>query len=290
MRKILISIVVVLCAALVVACSNSKSEKKAVELQNDNDTANVEGVDTLADFEYDENTYEINGITFHIYEASDGDEEYESSASLTLPVPNGDKVLEKILRQVLRDDIDINDIQGYLDKTYAPEAAPAAQSGDEEEEEIKASTIWRIEPVLVLDKYLVMEVVDGYMDQFMAHHDILQSTIVFDRTTGDIMTRDDMFDEDADWLKIARKFRESANEDLGEFDGSDFADPDGFLIDEVFNRGDFYFNDDSLFFVYGPYEINYAFGFDVKMGVSKEWIKPYMNKEDYLYKYWFRNK
>ena len=281
---------VVLCAALVVACSNSNSEKKAVELQNDNDTANVEGVDTLADFEYDENTYEINGITFHIYEASDGDEEYESSASLTLPVPNGDKVLEKILRQVLREDIDINDIQGYLDKTYAPVEAPAAKSGDDDEEEIKASTIWRIEPVLVLDKYLVMEVVDGYMDQFMAHHDILQSTIVFDRTTGEIMTRDEMFDEDADWLKIARKFRESANEDLGEFDGSDFADPDGFLIDEVFNRGDFYFNDDSLFFVYGPYEINYAFGFDVKMGVSKEWIKPYMNKENYLYKYWFGNK
>ena len=288
MRKFIIP--VVLCAALVVACSNSNSEKKAVELQNDNDTANVEGVDTLADFEYDENTYEINGITFHIYEASDGDEEYESSASLTLPVPNGDKVLEKILHQVLRDDIDINDIQGYLDKTYAPEAAPAAKSGDDDEEEIKASTIWRIEPVLVLDKYLVMEVVDGYMDQFMAHHDILQSTIVFDRTTGDIMTRDEMFDDDADWLKIARKFRESANEELGEFDGSDFADPDGFLIDEVFNRGDFYFNDDSLFFVYGPYEINYAFGFDVKMGVSKEWIKQYMNKEDYLYKYWFGNK
>lgn len=290
MRKILISIVVVLCASLAVACSNSNSEKKTAELQNANDTANVEEVDTLVDFEYDEYTYELNGITFHTYEASDGDEEYESSASLTLPVPNGDKVLEKILRQVLRDDIDINDIQGYLDKTYAPVEAPAAQSSDDDEEEIKASTIWRIEPVLVLDKYLVMEVVDGYMDQFMAHHDILQSTIVFDRTTGDIMTRDDMFDEDADWLKIARKFRESANEELGEFDGSDFADPDGFLVDEVFNRGDFYFNDDSLFFVYGPYEINYAFGFDVKMGVSKEWIKPYMNKEDYLYKYWFRNK
>lgn len=287
MRKILISIVVVLGAVL--ACSNSNSEKKTAELQNANDTANVEEVDTLADFEYDENTYEINGITFHIYMASDGDEEYESSASLTLPVPNGDKVLEKILRQVLREDIDINDIQGYLDKTYAPVEAPAAKS-DDDEEEIKASTIWRIEPVLVLDKYLVMEVVDGYMDQFMAHHDILQSTIVFDRTTGEIKTRDEMFDEDADWLKIARKFRESANEDLGEFDGSDFADPDGFLIDEVFNRGDFYFNDDSLFFVYGPYEINYAFGFDVKMGVSKAWIKPYMNKEDYLYKYWFGNK
>ena len=284
MRKILIPIVVF---AAVIACSNSTSDKKTVGLLNDNDTANVEEVDTLADFEYDGDTYELNGITFHTYEASDGDEEYESSASLTLPVPNGDKVLEKILRQVLRDDIDINDIQGYLDKTYAPVEASAAKSGDDDEEEIKASTIWRIEPVLVLDKYLVMEVVDGYMDQFMAHHDIMQSTIVFDRTTGDIMTRDGMFNEDADWLKIARKFRESANEDLGEFDGSDFADPDGFLIDEVFNRGDFYFDNDSLFFVYGPYEINYAFGFDVKMGVSKKWIKPYMDKENYLYKYWF---
>ena len=227
MRKFIIP--VVLCAALAVACGNSNSEKKTAELQNDNDTANVEEVDTLADFEYDENTYEINGITFHTYMASDGDEEYESSASLTLPVPNGDKVLEKILRQVLREDIDINDIQGYLDMTYAPVEATATKSDDDEEEEIKASTIWRIEPVLVLDKYLVMEVVDGYMDQFMAHHDILQSTIVFYRATGEIMTRDEMFDEDADWLKIARKFRESANEELGEFDGSDFADPDGFL-------------------------------------------------------------
>ena len=290
MRSFLIQAVVVVGAAIAVACGNSISAKKDVDLHSDTAKIEIEEVDTLAELEYDEDTYELNGITFHTYMASDGDEEYESSASLTLPVPNGDKVLEKILRQVLREDIDINDIQGYLDKTYAPEAASAAKSGDEDEEEIKASTIWRIEPVLVLDKYLVMEVVDGYMDQFMAHHDILQSTIVFDRTTGEIMTRDEMFAEDADWLKIARKFRESANEELGEFDGSDFADPDGFLIDEVFNRGDFYFNDDSLFFVYGPYEINYAFGFDVKMGVSKEWIKPYMNKEDYLYKYWFGKK
>lgn len=287
MRKILIPIIIVLSAVYFVACNNSNAAKKDAVLQNNNDTASIEEVDTLADLDIDEDTYELNGITFHTYKASDGDEEYESFAELTLPVPNGDKVLEKILRHLLLEEIDINNIQGYLDKTYAPEETPAAKSGDDEEEEIKASTIWRIEPVLVLDKYLVMETVDGYMDQFMAHHDIMQSTIVFDRTTGEVMTRDDMFDEDADWLKIARKFRESANEDLGEFDGSDFADPDGFLVDEIFNRGDFYFNDDSLFFVYGPYEINYAYGFDVKMGVSKQWIKPYMNKENYLYKYWF---
>ena len=39
-----------------------------------------------------------------------------------------------------------------------------------------------------------------------------------------------------------------------------------------------------------PYEINYAYGFDVKMGVSKSWIKPYMEKDNWLYKYWFVKK
>jgi len=282
MRKLLIPTVIIIGAALSVACGNSTSEKKDAEPQNDTAKNQIEDVDTLADIEYDEDVYEMNGVAFKTYEASDGKDDYESFASLTLPVPNGDKVMEEILQQLVGNDVDINNIQAYIDKMFAPE-----ENAEDDEDDIQVSTVWRIEPVLVLDKYIVMETADGYMDNYMAHHNISQSTIVFDRATGEIMTRDEMFDEDADWLKIARKFRESANEELGEFDGSGFDDPDGFLVDEVFNRGDFYFTNDSLFFVYGPYEINYAYGFDVKMGVSKEWIKPYMNKEDYLYKYWF---
>ena len=288
MRKILISAVIVLGAVIVVACGNSNSAKKDVEPQGD--TAKIEMeevVDALADIEFDEDTYELNGVAFKTYEASDGDGEYASSASLTLPVPNGDKVMEKILQQLVGEGADINNIQAYLDKMFSPEEK--AKEADDDDD-LQVSTVWNINPVLVLDKYLVMETADGYMDNYMAHYNITQSTIVFDRTTGDIMSRDGMFKEDSDWLKMARKFRESANEDLGEFDGSDFEDPDGFLIDEVFGRGDFYFTDDSLFFVYGPYEINYAYGFDVKMGVSKEWIKPYMEKENWLYKYWFVKK
>ncbi|MBQ2351684.1 MAG: DUF3298 domain-containing protein, partial [Bacteroidales bacterium] len=276
MRKILISAVIVLGAVIVVACGNSNSAKKDVEPQGD--TAKIgmeEVVDTLADIEFDEDTYELNGVAFKTYEASDGDGEYASSASLTLPVPNGDKVMEKILQQLVGEDADINNIQAYLDKMFSPEEK--AKDADDDDD-LQVSTVWNINPVLVLDKYLVMETADGYMDNYMAHYNITQSTIVFDRTTGEIMSRDGMFKEDSDWLKMARKFRDSANEDLGEFDGSEFEDPDGFLIDEVFGRGDFYFTDDSLFFVYGPYEINYAYGFDVKMGVSKEWIKPYMEK------------
>jgi hypothetical protein len=246
-----------------------------------------EVVDTLADIEFDEDTYELNGVAFKTYEASDGDGEYASSASLTLPVPNGDKVMEKILQQLVGEDADINNIQAYLDKMFSPEEKTKEADDDDD---LQVSTVWNINPVLVLDKYLVMETADGYMDNYMAHYNITQSTIVFDRTTGEVMNRDGMFKEDADWLKMARKFRESANEDLGEFDGSEFDDPDGFLIDEVFSRGDFYFTNDSLFFVYGPYEINYAYGFDVKMGVSKEWIKPYMEKDNWLYKYWFVKK
>jgi hypothetical protein len=285
MKKFLIP--VVLCAALAVACSNSNSEKKDAEPQNDTAKVEIEEIDTLADIEFDEDTYEMNGLVFKTYKASDGGGEYESSASLTLPVPNGDKVMEKILQQLVGEDADINNIQAYLDKMFSPEEK--AKDADDDDD-LQVSTVWNIEPVLVLDKYLVMESADGYMDNYMAHYNISQSTIVFDRTTGEIMNRDGMFMEDADWLKIARKFRESANEDLGEFDGSDFEDPDGFLVDEVFGRGDFYFTDDSLFFVYGPYEINYAYGFDVKMGVSKEWIKPYMEKDNWLYKYWFEKK
>lgn len=288
MRKILISAVIVLGAVIVVACGNSNAAKKDVEPQGD--TAKIgmeEVVDTLAEIEFDEDTYELNGVAFKTYEASDGDGEYASSASLTLPVPNGDKVMEKILQQLVGEGADINNIQAYLDKMFSPEEK--AKEADDDDD-LQVSTVWNINPVLVLDKYLVMETADGYMDNYMAHYNITQSTIVFDRTTGEVMTRDGMFKEDADWLKIARKFRDSANEDLGEFDGSDFEDPDGFLIDEVFGRGDFYFTDDSLFFVYGPYEINYAYGFDVKMGVSKEWIKPYMEKENWLYKYWFVKK
>ena len=285
MKKFLIP--VVLCAALAVACSNSNSEKKDAEPQNDTAKVEIEEIDTLADIEFDEDTYEMNGLVFKTYKASDGGGEYESSASLTLPVPNGDKIMEKILHQLVGEDADINNIQAYLDKMFSPEEK--AKDADDDDD-LQVSTVWNIEPVLVLDKYFVMETADGYMDNYMAHYNISQSTIVFDRTSGEIMNRDGMFMEDADWLKIARKFRESANEDLGEFDGSNFEYPDDFLVDEVFNRGDFYFTDDSLFFVYGPYEINYAYGFDVKMGVSKNWIKPYMEKDNWLYKYWFVKK
>ncbi len=232
MRKILISAVIVLGAAIVVACSNSNSAKKDVEPQCDTAKIEVEEVvDTLADIEFDEDTYELNGVAFKTYEASDGDGEYASSASLILPVPNGDKVMEKILQQLVGEDADINNIQAYLDKMFSPEEK--AKEADDDDD-LQVSTVWNINPVLVLDKYLVMETADGYMDNYMAHYNITQSTIVFDRTTGEIMSRDGMFKEDSDWLKMARKFRDSANEDLGEFDGSDFEDPDGFLIDEVF--------------------------------------------------------
>ena len=122
MRKILISAVILFVTVIFVACGNSNAAKKDVNPQGD--TAKIEMeevVDTLADIEFDEDTYELNGVAFKTYEASDGDGEYASSASLILPVPNGDKVMEKILQQLVGEDADINNIQAYLDKMFSPE-------------------------------------------------------------------------------------------------------------------------------------------------------------------------
>ncbi|MBQ3832134.1 MAG: hypothetical protein II815_03070, partial [Bacteroidales bacterium] len=68
MRKILISAVILLVTVIFVACGNSNAAKKDVNPQGD--TAKIEMeevVDTLADIEFDEDTYELNGVAFKTY-------------------------------------------------------------------------------------------------------------------------------------------------------------------------------------------------------------------------------
>lgn len=286
MKRVYIVVLASLLAMFVIGCNSSSQKDAANDVAVESESCMpADSIDGEEEFDESYVTCEdtvINGYAFRSYymlmEANGSSIQY----SYLLPVANGNKVIDGIVCKLS------GVKQGENVKDYLEDiAAQFVTKKVDDEYDMSVETYKNIMPVSVLDKYMSFSFEYGYMDNMMAHFEPEGFVATYKLSNGDRLMQDEILSDSFDArLELARKLRSQADEDLGEFDPSNFDDPDAFLVNEMLNNH-FYFTADSLIYSYLPYEINFAAGFNLDCAVSKEWVKPYLKKDGELYKYWF---
>lgn len=145
---------------------------------------------------------------------------------------------------------------------------------------------WYVTPTFVSDEYIALT---NYFSEFNGgaiHHQWGEVAYVFNLSTGKQISEDDVLDNiDAHRCLVATKLYELLQKNLG-------YDSDDLFVDNVMQmlNGNFYFTDKELIYMYEPYEVAcYAAG-EPTLSLPKKWLKPYLNVDGPLYKYWFGDK
>ncbi len=145
---------------------------------------------------------------------------------------------------------------------------------------------WYVTPTFVSDEYIALT---NYFSEFNGgaiHHQWGEVAYVFNLSTGKQISEDDVLDNiDAHRCLVATKLYELLQKNLG-------YDSDDLFVDNVMQmlNGNFYFTEKELIYMYEPYEVAcYAAG-EPTLSLPKKWLKPYLNVDGPLYKYWFGDK
>lgn len=145
---------------------------------------------------------------------------------------------------------------------------------------------WYVTPTFVSDEYIALT---NYFSEFNGgaiHHQWGEVVYVFNLSTGKQISEDDILDDiGSHRYLIANKLYELLQKNLG-------YDSDDLFVDNVMQmlNGNFYFTEKELIYMYEPYEVAcYAAG-EPTLSLPKKWLKPYLNVDGPLYKYWFGDK
>ena len=145
---------------------------------------------------------------------------------------------------------------------------------------------WYVTPTFVSDEYIALT---NYFSEYNGgaiHHQWGEVAYVFNLSTGKQISEDDVLDNiDAHRCLVATKLYELLQKNLG-------YDSDDLFVDNVMQmlNGNFYFTEKELIYMYEPYEVAcYAAG-EPTLSLPKKWLKPYLNVDGPLYKYWFGDK
>ena len=188
----------------------------------------------------------------------------------------------KTLEQKLQEEINM-----YMDRVADNPELINAEKMDERYSDVEYyESSWYVTPKFVSKEYIALA---DYFSEFNGgaiHHQWGEVVYVFSLSTGKQISEDDVFDNiDAHRYLVASKLYELLQKNLG-------YDSDELFVDNVMQmlNGNFYFTEDELIYMYEPYEVAcYAAG-EPLVSLSKKWLKPYLNAEGPLYKYWFGDK
>ena len=221
------------------------------------------------------------------FESPDRDLDY----TLILPMPENDIVVSKIRRTLLGEDYTGNYEQQLRDE-YAADSMEATLKVPEEGEEPKApfenedyvSVIFEIHPNLIENDLIGFT---SYVNEYFggaSHPTWAFFFYVFNRSTGEQISQDDILDASAEKRQIvARKLYTLLKEYTEEED-------DGEQDVLYMLNNNFYFTDKELVYAYTPYEVAaYMYG-EPELSLPKKWLKPYLNPDGPLYQYWFGKK
>ena len=138
-----------------------------------------------------------------------------------------------------------------------------------------------LEPKVVSDE-IVCFVLDCWAYTGGIHGNGYRSYLVFDRSTGDRLSESEIFNlTDENKETITNMLREVYHQ-------NGYSEADGYWSDEeVQMNGNFTITEEGIKYYYNSYEIAcYANG-PSEFFLSKEQIKPYLNRESPVYRYWF---
>ena len=233
----------------------------------------------------------IGGISFQCYQYNFVSPDRDLDYTLILPMPENDIVVSKIRRTLLGEDYTGNYEQQLRDE-YAADSSEAALKVPEEGEEPKApfenedyvSVIFGIHPDLIETDFITFS---SFVDEYFggaSHSTWAIFFYVFNRSTGEQISQDDILDASAEKRQIvARKLYTLLKEHTEEED-------DGEQDVLYMLNNNFYFTDKELVYAYTPYEVAaYMYG-EPELSLPKNWLKPYLNPDGPLYQYWFGKK
>ena len=222
---------------------------------------------------------EMNGIKFRKCSYEFSSNEFSKKIDFTLPLPGENAVLQTISDALLMGEYDNITLEQDLKDELA--SFIADRKSDTTKAEDYNETYWSITPVFVNGGYIAF--VSSFSQKFAG--DIPAPMwgdvgSVYDLSTGKRITEEDVFGKNVEQNQaVAQKlYAELKKKASGEnTDGA-----------ELFN-GNFYFTNKELVFMYGSFEMYHTSGV-TKLSLPKKSMKPYLNVDGPLYKYWFGDK
>lgn len=178
------------------------------------------------------------------------------------------------------------EVSMYMDRVADNPELVNAEKMDERYSDIEYyESSWYVTPTFVSDEYIALT---NYFSEYNGgaiHHQWGEVAYVFSLSTGKQISQDEILDDIGEHRNmIARKLYSLLKKYLNEEDDGDQVDVSMMLNDN------FYFTDKELIYMYEPYEVAYYAAGEPKLSLSKKWLKPYLNVDGPLYKYWFGKK
>ena len=236
----------------------------------------------------------MDGANFRLFSFEFESAEFSKKVYLLLPLIEDDAVRQAIWDNMLRDNYDSktleqkmrDEINMYWDNVASNPELVNAEKMDGRYSDIEYyESSWSVTPIFVSDEYIAL--VD-YFSEYSGgaiHHQWGEVAYVFSLSTGKQISQEDILDDiGAHRYLVACKLYSLLKKSLGEDNDSDDANVMGMLNDN------FYFTDKELIYMYVPYEVAYYAAGEPTLSIPKKWIKPYLNVDGPLYKYWFGKK
>ena len=229
----------------------------------------------------------IKGIPFRCYQYYFASADCDKDYTLVLPMPETDLAVSKIRRKLLGNGYSEN-YEQQLREEFAADSSEAALNPtakkDPYENENYIDIIFTVSPTLIEGDIIIFS---SYINEYFggaAHSTWAFFSDVFNLSTGERITQDDILDASEEHRSIvAHKLYELLKE---------YTDGDNYGEDDVLGmlNDNFYFNKKELVYQYNPYEVAaYCYGAP-ELSLSKKWLKPYLNPDGPLYQYWFGKK
>lgn len=229
-------------------------------------------------------------IAYNTYSGGDSNQTYIVSMDITLPEKDNDEVVEAIRSQLLgimdapsasTDPQAIVNRKVQQKKIELTEMSSELTSFLDDEENYRPQLVFQMQlSHMSTNKYFMTFVLHGYEYGGGAHGGSGLSYLVFDMSTGKQISEKDITTNKS---AITNLLRTTA---LREYKRNN-PEFEVFEVDNITANGNFFITPDSLIYQYGEYEIAaYCFGRPT-FRLNKKEVKPYINPESAVYKYWF---
>ena len=229
-------------------------------------------------------------IAYNTYSGGDSNQTYIVGMDITLPERDNDEVVDAIRSQLLSI-MDVpsasTDPQAIVNRKVQQKKIELTEMSSEltsfldDEEDYRPQLIFQMQlSHMSTNKFFMTFVLHGYEYGGGAHGGSGLSYLVFDMSTGKQISEKDITTNKS---AITNLLRTTA---LREYKRNN-PEFEVFEVDNITANGNFFITPDSLIYQYGEYEIAaYCFGRPT-FRLNKKEVKPYINPESAVYKYWF---
>ena len=231
----------------------------------------------------------VNGVKFkrYWYETKDFKKKtFSKTIDFTLPCLDDEAIMYKIWDELLLGEYDSRELGQQMREeqdAQTEEIVAVLEKGNLSDSinEDYYETVWKIVPVFVGGGYVAF--VSTFSQKFAS--DIPAPMwgdvgSVYELSTGKRITEEDVFGNNADQNKAVAQKLYAELKKKASVENTE---------DAVLFNGNFYFTNKELVFMYGSFEMYHTSGV-TKLSLPKKSVKPYLNVDGPLYKYWFGEK